>query len=420
MAAYAAQASPTVSNRTPTPGSTVPAGVETTIAARLDSVEAITSLSVFLNGIPIDVEIGGQSETQQAFFTSRVLAAGEYQVRVVVRDQGGNNTDLSWTFRAQAAATATPTPVRPTISNLTPAPDTSIPAGRETTVAANFVSDEPFRLIEVLLDGASIDVEVVGPSERQQSFFTGRTFTAGRHTVRLIVEDASGDRDEATWSFTALAPTPTPEVPVVKPTISRLTPTPDSSVRAGREVTIAANVVSDEAITGIEVYLNGQPIDVEIGGQSESRQAFFTGRTLAAGNHKVRVVARDSGGQATDVSWSFDAAAPTARPPEPTATPVATATATSVSRTPTAAPTNAATRTVAGPTGTATPQATSTAMPQTATSTPTNTHTPVTSPTAIPTTESPAPGEPPWGTIAVGLGALALTTLIGLGLRGRL
>jgi hypothetical protein len=89
-----------------------------------------------------------------------------------------------------------------TITNLTPAPNSTIQAGVETTIAANITSDTPITNITVFLDGQRIDVEVLGPSEFQQSFFTGRILAAGTHTVRVTAANQAGETAEANWSFT--------------------------------------------------------------------------------------------------------------------------------------------------------------------------------------------------------------------------
>jgi hypothetical protein len=240
-----------------------------------------------------------------------------------------------------------------------------VEANKETTIAAIVRSDEPLREIMVFLNGQRIDVEIMGPSERQQSIFTAPSLPAGQHTVRVVALDAGGDRNETSWSFRAVATSPTPTAPPVRPRVTNLTPENGGAVPAGTETTLAANVSSDEPITRIDVYLDGAKIDVEVGGRDETEQAFFTGRTLAAGTHRLRVVAEDKGGDSTDVTWAFTAAA---TPATPTPSPVATATATPGT---TPVPASTATpRTTPGPATTSTPQvvtATPTALPPPAT-----------------------------------------------------
>lgn len=97
-------------------------------------------------------------------------------------------------------------------TNLTPAPNSTVPAGEPTVIAANIDSTSAITSIEVALDGQRIDVEVLGPSEFIQSFFTSPDLSTGPHTVMLTVTNADGATLDTTWTFTVsttAAPIPT-------------------------------------------------------------------------------------------------------------------------------------------------------------------------------------------------------------------
>ncbi len=71
------------------------------------------------------------------------------------------------------------------------------------------------------------------------------------------------------------------------------------------EIIIAANVSSNRPIGPIAVYLDGQKIDTEVMGRDVDHVAFFTGRILSPGLHKVRAVATAEGGSSVEADWSF-------------------------------------------------------------------------------------------------------------------
>ncbi len=89
------------------------------------------------------------------------------------------------------------------IANLTPAPNSTIQAGVETTIAANINSDTPVTQIQMFLDGQSTSFESGGPSANLVSIFTGRVLSAGSHTVRVTATNSAGERADVSWSFTA-------------------------------------------------------------------------------------------------------------------------------------------------------------------------------------------------------------------------
>jgi hypothetical protein len=122
-----------------------------TIAANISSDQPLTSVTVYLDGNRIDTEGGGRSETQQAFFTSRQLSAGQHAVRAVATDEGGETGKVSWQFTVRMTS---PTPAaKPTLTNLTPAPGATVAGTEPVTIAANVVAAQPLASTQVYLDG---------------------------------------------------------------------------------------------------------------------------------------------------------------------------------------------------------------------------------------------------------------------------
>ena len=94
----------------------------------------------------------------------------------------------------------------PTFSRFVPAPNSTVPAGT-TTIGANITSDSAIEEINLFLDGQQIEVaEILGPSPEQIAFISQRDLAPGPHTVRVVATDQDGDRNEATWTFTSVAP----------------------------------------------------------------------------------------------------------------------------------------------------------------------------------------------------------------------
>lgn len=103
---------------------------------------------------------------------------------------------------------------------------------------------------------------------------------------------------------TVSAPLPADPLPSIPPVFSNLTPTPNTTVKAGPTV-IAANLCSTSPITELNVLLDGNRLDVEIMGPGQAQQSFFVERELGPGTHTIKVTARNAAGGSCEAKWSF-------------------------------------------------------------------------------------------------------------------
>ena len=105
---------------------------------------------------------------------------------------------------ACAALGAVPAAARPsgalTFTDLTPPPDSVVPAGPRT-VAANVGSTGNVGRIALVLNSQPLSFATGGPSASQVGIFTERILAPGDYTVQLVAEDSTGDRREVSRRF---------------------------------------------------------------------------------------------------------------------------------------------------------------------------------------------------------------------------
>lgn len=231
---------------TPAPWSTVPPG-EVTIAFTVTSGHPITGLSVWLNDQQLTPETGGPSETQLGVFTIPVLDPGLYQVHAMAEDAAGREAHVMWQF---------------------------------------VVSEDPADTWWFLADG------------------TPRR-SAIEASLRALVEAFRWHLFGDTWDGVAHAEMPThADVSAGSIRFDAFTPARHATVAPGL-VQIAVHVTSGSPVTSFQLWLNDQPLDVEIGGPSETDQTAFTERSLAAGSYAVRARVENADGEALTVTWGF-------------------------------------------------------------------------------------------------------------------
>lgn len=99
----------------PAPNAEVDAG-EVRIAALIQTFGNLATISVTLNGRPVEAEVSVGHERNWMAFFSESLEPGEHDVRVVARDSTGRSGDLEWRFKVlpngetSASPTASPMP----------------------------------------------------------------------------------------------------------------------------------------------------------------------------------------------------------------------------------------------------------------------------------------------------------------------
>jgi hypothetical protein len=235
-----------LTNLTPAPWSTVPPG-EVTIAVGARSSSPITQVTMTLNGQTLTPEVGGPTALQVTAFTGVALQPGLYQVLVTARDRAGRSATTMWQF---------------------------------------VVSRNPGDSWWFLADGTPRRDEIEA-------------------TLRSLVEAFRWHLYGETWDGFYHGEMPThAQVSAGSIRFDALTPSRYATVPPGL-VRIAAHVSSASPITSFQLRLNGQPIDVEVGGPSETDQTAFTERTLSAGSYAVSARVQNARGEALTVTWSF-------------------------------------------------------------------------------------------------------------------
>ena len=133
------------------------------------------------------------------------------------------------------------------------------------------------------------------------------------------------------------SPSPSPGIaaspagsPGAFPVISGLQPAPGVTLPAG-DVAISARVSASSDIADIIVYIDGEPIPIDMSGPPVRVKTVSMVRAFTLGQHELRIQARDDRGQLGGYRWQFTIGtarqtAPTsaprpAAPEEPTATP---------------------------------------------------------------------------------------------------
>ncbi len=209
------------------------------------------------------------------------LTVGEHTVTFTVEDHEGSTDERTVTFTILE-----PPNLPPSISTL------SIPENgyetEDTTFSITGKATDDWTVVRVSasLDGG--DPVELSISDDDWSFDL-EELGVGEHSVTITVEDEWGLVVSRTITFTILAPPP-----VNRPTVlGELNILDGHTIEAGEELNISGKVSDDLGLEWVRISLdNGTPVDVHVEG--EDWWYLFT--DLAAGEHQVRVTARDSHG----------------------------------------------------------------------------------------------------------------------------
>jgi hypothetical protein len=88
------------------------------------------------------------------------------------------------------------------------------------------------------------------------------------------------------------------------PVISSLLPAPGATLPPG-DIVIGARITGSSDLTDIIAYVDGEAIQIPVGGPSARLKVVNLVRTLAVGSHEVRIQARDQHGQLGGYRWQF-------------------------------------------------------------------------------------------------------------------
>ena len=264
---------PSVSLTSPSPGDV--GGIVTLTAAASDD-SGVASVQFKLDGDNL-----GAADTQAPFSTAwdtGELIDGPHTLTAVARDLAG----LSTTSGAVDVRVGNPAGVRIT------APDpgsvvagTSVPV-RYRKVGAWAAGDG--KHVHLRLDGGGTKMDMDADGDQTYTFLG---VPGGAHTVSVVVADGSHTElpdTERSVSFSSTAPDTVP------PTVSVTAPSQGASVQGSVQVTAQAD--DDNAVTGVQFLLDGNPLGAE--DTTAPYSVAWDSLTAANGTHTLAARARDS------------------------------------------------------------------------------------------------------------------------------
>lgn len=303
-------AAPTVSITNPTNGQNFNPGNTVSISLNAnDSDGSVVFHQIFVNGVLVD--------TDGANFTPHIIsniAAGNYTVRALVRDNDGATAETSIQFPVGSdnpPPPDDPTPPGdggngvPTVSITSPSNGQNFNPGSTVTVSlATSDSDGSVVFHQIYVNGVLVDTDGAN--------FTPHYITnaaAGNYTVRAFVRDNDGNSAETTTQFSVGGDNPPPPPPGDggnnAPTVTITSPSNGQSFSPGSTVTVALNANdSDGSVVFHQIFVNGTLVDTD--------GANFTPHfinNVSAGNYTVRAFVRDNDGATAETTTQFSVGA---------------------------------------------------------------------------------------------------------------
>ena len=99
----------------------------------------------------------------------------------------------------------------PIVRTIVPGANGHVPAGSPVTLSAVLVGrSADLASASLSVNGSDAGAQIDKRSPRDWMIHTSQTLTAGTHTVKVFVRDASGAAGGFTWQITVGDPTPTP------------------------------------------------------------------------------------------------------------------------------------------------------------------------------------------------------------------
>ncbi|GEM_PF-2073760 len=244
------------------------------------------------------------SSTRNYSYTSTTLSDGNHTVEVWVKDEGGKESYISWSFYVDTT--------KPTISLFVPSEDAVV-----TEVHSISVKIED--------DGAGVDkhnlfmelnnIDVTSSLQYDEAtdtllFSPLVTLTPGTYNVEIWAKDKVGNENHVEWSFTVAS---------TAPIIGTLRPQNNSNITDGRPEISA--VITDAGRSGIntnsiKVFLDGTEVTGRAVYNAGSGKISYTpSQNLSDGTHTVEIRVKDNNNQQSIAIWSFTIDASPPLPP---------------------------------------------------------------------------------------------------------
>ena len=284
---------PTVTVSSPATGATVSGPVTLTAAASDDT--GVDGVQFLLDGTPL-----GPMDSDAPYeltWSTLAVANGAHTLTAVARDTAGKETTA-----ASVRVTVANDTTAPLVALTTPVAGATISG--TVTVAASATDDGAVTSVQFLLDGAALAAaDTQAPYE--VSWSTGAVAN-GPHTITAIARDAAGN--EATAANVLL----TVANDTAAPTVGLIGPT--SGAALSGTVTLVATAADDGSVASVQFLVDGAafgPVDTDA-----PYELTWSTLQVPNGAHSLTAVARDAAGnEATGTSVSVtvfnDSTAPT-------------------------------------------------------------------------------------------------------------
>ncbi len=235
------------------------------------------------------------TNTVSVSYSPGTLSAGTvYYWCVVAKNTGGSNTSSTWSFT--------------TLTTGPPAPVLSSPSNGATAV-----SQTPTLSWGAAAGATSYDVYLgtsVSPplvkNTTATSYSPSSLNAATLYYWRVVAKNSGGSTSSATWSFTTQVAAPA--VPVL---------TAPANGAGGILVTTALTWSASAGASSYDVYLGTSSSPPLV--KNTTATAYAPGNLAAGTLYYWRVVAKNAGGTASSVTWSFTTLVPPPAAPAPTA-----------------------------------------------------------------------------------------------------
>lgn len=185
---------------------------------------------------------------------------------------------------------------RPSIGEITPAPNTVAPPGPVEVSASVTGGGKPLQKIVLSIDGNVVQpaVEVHAPQHWVVRYAV--VFPKGEHRVELQAFDVDGKSQDHQWSFTASGPRVAPTLAITGPPANeRVAPGP---VRISTQVTVSGDLTASSVLlNGEPIAASASPLSTRPSGQTASsdRESWIIQATprLQPGTYTVRISVED-------------------------------------------------------------------------------------------------------------------------------
>ncbi len=276
---------PTVSMTAPANNATVSGTAVQASASASDNV-GVAGVQFYLGSNPMGAE--DTSAPYSYSWNSTAVPNGSYTVSAVARDDAGNTNTSSVNITiSNAVADTTP----PNASITAPANNATVSGNR--TLTASATDNVGVVGVQFMVDGTNVGTEDTS-SPYSRSWNT-TAVSNGSHVISIVARDAAGNTDTASINVTVdnmVADTTPPSVSLTAPA--------NNATVSGTAVTASASASDNVGVTGVQFYLDDNPMGAE---DTAAPYSYSWDSTVVPnGSYTVSAVARDDAGNTSTSS----------------------------------------------------------------------------------------------------------------------